>query len=96
MNGIELNRLGMQRRILRNLSLRLDVYREPLTQLIYTELRDAIHTAGVNTRGKYYSSMKFSILMAMIAWKDVGIFAMTQKVVAMSNTYTFYGQHFST
>jgi hypothetical protein len=50
MNGIELNRLGMQRRILRNLSLRLDSYQQPITKLITAELRDALRT-GISTSG---------------------------------------------
>jgi hypothetical protein len=50
MNGIELNRLGMQRRILRNLSLKLDSYQHPLSRLIATELQDAFQT-GISTTG---------------------------------------------
>jgi hypothetical protein len=53
MNGIELNRLGMQRRILRNLSLRLDSYQQPITELITAELRDALRTGMSTTDGTW-------------------------------------------
>ncbi|KAH7075664.1 cytochrome P450 [Paraphoma chrysanthemicola] len=79
MNGIELNRLGMQRRILRKLSLKLEGYQQPLTNLIATEMRDAL-SGRTGTTG---------------AWTGIGIFSMTQKVVAMANTFTFYGHHFT-
>jgi hypothetical protein len=47
----------MQRRILRNLSLRLDVYREPLTHLITAELRDTLHIGRATSVGECCSSI---------------------------------------
>ena len=70
MNGIELNRLGMQRRILRNLSLRLDGYQQPLVDLITLELQDAVCAGGRTTGGTQFflTETVYSWLM----WEQIG------------------------
>ncbi|KAF1996570.1 cytochrome P450 [Amniculicola lignicola CBS 123094] len=50
MNGIELNRLGLQRRILRTISLKLGHYQNPITDLVRMELSRAL-SGGPSTNG---------------------------------------------
>ena len=80
MNGVELNQLGMQHRILRSLSLKLPSYIEPLSRLA----REALSTELGGGGGT-----------ASDEWASLSIWHLAQNVIGKANTYTFYGDKFT-
>ena len=80
MNGVELSRLGMQRRILRKLSGQLTFFQKPLGSIIQEAFAKEVSSAVSGSGGE---------------WSSLPAFSMTKNIIGKANIFTFYGPEHS-
>ena len=94
MNGVELNRLGMQHRILRKLTLSLSALQKPLTKLVCKAFCTEVQAKGRLNRTKRSINDLEPSPKTLGEWQDFRILPLIQKLVAKANIHTFYGEEF--
>lgn len=95
MNGVELNRLGLQHRILRGLTLKLPTYQETLTALAQQALERELNKTG-QLDGKTALHGLSTIANHRADWQSISFWNLAQHTIAQANSSTFYGGDFGT